>query len=67
MMPPKKESVTLADDALEAANHNGTLSPVGEKVKAEAVAHFARWVDTGADYYLRLARAKFASLRKGAK
>ncbi len=34
------------------------------KLEREANAHFARWIETGASYYLRLADSKFAALRK---
>ena len=42
-------------------------SSTTEAVKADAKLHLARWLATGQPYHLRLARAKFYALRKGAK
>jgi hypothetical protein len=42
------------------------LSVSAEAVKLEARRHLVRWLETGQEYHLRLARAKFGAVRKGA-
>jgi hypothetical protein len=42
------------------------LSNHQHRVKREARLHLERWLATGIDYHLRLARAKIDALRKGA-
>jgi hypothetical protein len=61
--PPDPES--SAPSATNRRRKSLTTQTI-DQVKSECRQHIVNWLETGHGYHLRLARAKFDALRKGA-